>query len=91
MQIAGELEGGLSRTNLMLAVHSMDMTHPYLLPGIKFNMDGTKDAYFTEGGLLQKWSSTKQLWEPQGNVIDLSGKSKNCEYDQSWGCARAQS
>ncbi|MEZ5263507.1 MAG: ABC transporter substrate-binding protein [Acidimicrobiales bacterium] len=89
VQIAGELEGGLSRTNLMLAVHSMDMTHPYLLPGIKFNMDGTKDAYFTEGGLLQKWSSTKQLWEPQGNVIDLSGKSKNCEYDQSSGLCKS--
>jgi len=88
VKIAGELDGGLTRTNLALATHAMDMTHPYHLPGILFNVSGTKDAYFTEGGLLQKWTSAEQLWKPQGNPIDLSGKSKLCAFDQSAGTCK---
>jgi branched-chain amino acid transport system substrate-binding protein len=88
LQLAGQLDGGLTRSNMMLAVRSMDMTHPYLLPGIKFNMDGDKDAYFGEGGVFQKWDSTKQAWHIEGDVIDLSGKSKNCNFDQSAGACR---
>jgi branched-chain amino acid transport system substrate-binding protein len=79
--IAGELDGGLTRSNLILAVHSLNMTHPYLLPGIQINVDGNKDAYFTEGGAFQKWDVAKQSWVIQGNVIDLSGRSRNCAWD----------
>ena len=49
---------------------------------------GTKDAYFTEGGVLQKWTSAGQTWELQGNPIDLSGKSKLCAFDQSSGTCK---
>ena len=89
LRIAGELDGGLSRSNLALAVRSMDMTHPYLLPGILFNANGIKDAYFTEGGVFQQWDAAAQTWKQQGDVIDLSGRSKNCEYDQSSGLCKS--
>ena len=62
------------------------MTHPYLLPGIKFNMNGNKDAYFVEG-----WRSPRPTTRPsrtgssQGDVIDLSGKSTPCAWDQATG------
>jgi branched-chain amino acid transport system substrate-binding protein len=88
LQIADQLKGGLTRSNFILAVRSMDMTSPYALPGIKFNMDGNKDAYFTEGGVFQTWNSGKQVWETQGAVIDLSGKSKNCAWDQTAGVCK---
>lgn len=88
LQIAGQLDGGLTRSNLILAVRSMNMTHPIHLPGIQFNMSGNKDAYFGEGGVFQRWDVAKQAWVVQGNVIDLSGKSKNCAWDQSAGICR---
>ncbi|MEA3214370.1 MAG: branched-chain amino acid transport system substrate-binding protein [Acidimicrobiia bacterium] len=88
LQIAGQLEGGLTRSNLILTVRSMNMTHPIHLPGIQFNMSGNKDAYFGEGGVFQSWDVAKQAWVVQGNVIDLSGKSKNCAWDQSAGICR---
>ncbi|MEA3213896.1 MAG: branched-chain amino acid transport system substrate-binding protein [Acidimicrobiia bacterium] len=85
---AGMLDGGLTRTNLALATHAMSITHPYHLPGIGFNVDGTKDSYYAEGGMFQRWDSAKQTWERQGNIIDLSGKSKNCPYDPSTGLCK---
>ena len=83
MAIAGELDGGLTRTNLIVAVRSMDMTNPMLLDGIKFNMNGNKDAYLFEGSDISQWDSAQQSWIPQGDVIDLSGKSPLCAWDQS--------
>jgi hypothetical protein len=59
----------------------MDMTHPWLLPGVKFNLNGNADAYAVEGSEIAQWSSAKQSWVTQGAVIDLSGKSKNCSWD----------
>jgi hypothetical protein len=67
----------------MTALRSMEMTHPMLLPGIKFNMSGNRDAYFIEGSDIGKYDSSKQQWAQQGDVIDLSGASKPCAYDQS--------
>ena len=66
LQIAGQLDGGLTRTNFMLALRAIDMTHPYLLPGMRMHMDGNKDAYFVEGGIYQKWDSAKQAYDQPG-------------------------
>jgi branched-chain amino acid transport system substrate-binding protein len=83
LQLAGELPGGLTRANYMLAVRSMDMTNPMLLQGMKFNMSGNKDAYLYESALFQQWSSADQVWKNQGDPLDLSGKSKNCAWNTS--------
>jgi len=48
-------------------------------------MSGNKDPYFVEGGIYQKYDSTKQAWDDQGSVIELSGKSKPCTWDQATG------
>ena len=64
------------------------MTNPMLLEGIKYNMNGNKDAYLTEGSDLSKYDSAKQQWIQQGAVVELSGKSKNCAYDQSSGTCK---
>ena len=44
----------------------MDMTHPMLLDGIKFNMSGNGDAYFIEGSEISKYDSAQQQWIQQG-------------------------
>jgi branched-chain amino acid transport system substrate-binding protein len=88
LQIAGDLDGGLTRSNFMVALRSMDMTHPYLVPGVKFNLNGNADAYFVEGSVFARYDYKLQGWIPQGDPIDLSGKSSNCAWDQSVGACR---
>jgi branched-chain amino acid transport system substrate-binding protein len=83
LQIAGQLDGGLTRTNMMIAQRAIDMTHPYLLPGVRLHMDGNKDAYFAEGAIFQKFDSAKQSYVNQGQVIDLDGKSSLCAWNQT--------
>jgi hypothetical protein len=80
--IAGDLPGGLSRSNLMIALRSMDMTNPQTLPGIKFNMSGNADAFLLEGSDIAQWNVGQQAWVQQ-SIVDLSGKTKNCAWDQS--------
>jgi branched-chain amino acid transport system substrate-binding protein len=83
LQIAQALPGGLTRTNFVVARRTMDLTHPLLLPGVKYNMNGNDDAYFLEGSEIGQYDSAKQQWIQQGPIVDLSGKSKNCAWDQS--------
>jgi hypothetical protein len=59
------------------------MTHPMTLPGVGFNMNGNADAYFIEGSDIARYDSAAQAWKQEGAVIELSGKSKNCAFDQA--------
>jgi branched-chain amino acid transport system substrate-binding protein len=78
--IAGQLNGGLSRTNLLLALRSMDMTHPELLQGVKFNMNGNKDAFFVEGSDVSRWTPDRSAWVAE-QVVDVSGSTKLCSWN----------
>ena len=69
-------------------MRSMDMTNPNLLKGIKFNLNGAKDAYPIEGSEIARYDSTQQAWIQQGAIVELSGKSANCAWDQSAGGCR---
>ncbi|MPY92728.1 MAG: ABC transporter substrate-binding protein [Acidimicrobiia bacterium] len=80
--IAGELDGGLTRTNFNLAFRALDMTHPHLYPGVQFNMDGGKDAFFVEGSDITRWSEADQVWELI-TVVDVSGRTKTCRWDEA--------
>jgi branched-chain amino acid transport system substrate-binding protein len=82
MMIAGQLDGGLTRTNLMVAMRAIDMTHPQFLEGIKFSMNGNADAFFLEGSDVSQWSAADQTWQIK-SLIDLAGKTKNCAWDQA--------
>ncbi|MPY91714.1 MAG: ABC transporter substrate-binding protein [Acidimicrobiia bacterium] len=83
--IAGQLEGGLTRTNLMLALRSFDMTGAHQVPGIRLQMNGNEDGYLNEGSQLLQFDSAGQEWVPKGEVIDLNGRSQNCQFDQAAG------
>ncbi|MGE0732242.1 MAG: ABC transporter substrate-binding protein [Acidimicrobiia bacterium] len=81
--IAGELDGGLTRSNFILAMRAFDMTAPFLLPGAQFNLNGNADAYLTEASEFSVYNAATQSYDIVTDVIDLSGRSKNCAFNQS--------
>ncbi|MPY93617.1 MAG: ABC transporter substrate-binding protein [Acidimicrobiia bacterium] len=83
LAIAGQLEGGVTRTNFQLALRSMDMTSPMLLPGIRLHMNGLADAYIVEGGSIQRWDAATQTYVNESGIIDLDGKAELCAWDQA--------
>ncbi len=54
----------------------------------KFNLNGNKDAYWIEGSDLSQYDSAKQTWIQEGDIIELSGKSSNCAWDQQAGVCK---
>ena len=82
---ANELDGGLTRANLIVAIRSIDMTNPNLIPGIGFNLNGNADGYPIEGSEFAQYDYTQQTWIQDGDIVELSGKSANCHWDQSIG------
>jgi branched-chain amino acid transport system substrate-binding protein len=81
LAIAGQLPGGLTRSNYILAIRSIDMTSPMLLPGLPLHMDGLNDSFIVQGGVFQRWDAAKQSFVNQGEVVSLDGKEKNCAWD----------
>jgi hypothetical protein len=81
--LGGQLEGGLTRSNFMLAQRMMVMTDPYVFEGVKFTTNGVEDAFPIEGGVYQQYSTAKQAFERRSDIIDLDGKSTPCAWDQS--------
>lgn len=81
--IAGELDGGLNRTNFIVALRAFDMTSPFLLPGAKFNLNGNADAYLTEASEFSVYNAATQSYDIVTDVIDLSGRSNNCSFNQA--------
>ncbi|MDH3294243.1 MAG: ABC transporter substrate-binding protein [Acidimicrobiia bacterium] len=85
LRIAAELDGGLTRTNLILAQRAMDVKNPALLEGISFSVNGDADAYFIEGSEFSKYDAAGESWIQQGPAIDLNGSSPNCAWSEA-GC-----
>jgi len=83
--IAGDLPGGLTRTNFILAQRAINMTDPVALPGVHFHMNGNQDAYFVEAGVFQQWDSAQQRWITKSNIIDLDGHSGLCAWNSTKG------
>jgi hypothetical protein len=80
LRIAAELPGGLSRSNLLLAMRSLDLVHPMLLDGISFSMNGVEDAYYIEGSDFRQYDAASQEWVQVGDVIDINGMTPNCSW-----------
>ena len=82
LAIAGQLDGGVTRSNLILALRSIDMTNPMLLGGLRVGMNGNADAYVLEGSDISRWSTKDQTWV-QDSVVSLDGQTPNCAWDLS--------
>src|SRR5207253_2559719 len=78
LQEANSYKGGLNRANIMVAARSIDQTNPLYINGLTTKMNGTKDAYLSEGGRMVKYTVTdpKQFgtFQPAGDLINLEGQ-----------------
>ena len=88
LEIAANLEGGVTRTNLLLAQRGFGgMTHPMLHPGVAFAMNGTSDAYFIEGSQVAAYDAAARRWVGLG-VVDINGQTPLCDWQLETGrCA----
>ncbi len=80
LRIAAELDGGVTRSNLILAQRAMNVDHPGLLPGIEFSMGGGGDGYFVEGSNVDVFDARTGAWQPSGPVLDLNGLTPSCAW-----------
>ncbi|WP_420446177.1 cell wall-binding repeat-containing protein [Candidatus Poriferisodalis sp.] len=83
LRIAEALPGGLSRTNLMLAVRALDIDHPLLREGVRFRLNGAADAYPVEASALSRFDADSQRWIVTGPVIDVDGQTPPCHWSSS--------
>lgn len=81
LRIAAELDGGLTRSNLILAQRAMTLEHPALLSGIQFSMNGSSDGFFVEGSNVEAFDVETGSWKPAGPVLDLNGLTPSCAWD----------
>jgi hypothetical protein len=88
LMIAGDMPGGLNRTNFIIAQRGIDMTNPMFVNGVKFHMEGNRDAYFIEAGGYQQWDAAQQTWVDKTPVVDLDGQSRPCAWDPSAGVCK---
>ncbi len=87
LRIADALPGGLSRTNLMLALRNFHIVHPGLLDELETELYGAADAYFIEGSEFSQFDAAAQSWVQVGDVVDANGGTTNCAWDkQNGGC-----
>ena len=87
-RIADALPGGMSRTNLMLALRNFKIYHPGLLDGLVTELKGNSDAYFVEGSEYSKFNATDQTGVMVGDVVDANGGTPNCRWDKANGGCR---
>ncbi|WP_420445893.1 cell wall-binding repeat-containing protein [Candidatus Poriferisodalis sp.] len=85
LRVAADLPGGLTRSNFIMALRSLDITHPLYLDGIRFRMNGNADAHFVEGSEFARYHADDFSWKPVGPVIDVNGQTPNCAWDLNEG------
>jgi len=83
LRIAAELDGGLTRSNLLLALRALDLVHPMLVEGISFQTNGLDDAYPIEGATLTAFDAETGQWAPDGDLIDANGQSSTCSWQEN--------
>ncbi len=86
LRIAAALPGGLTRTNFILAVRSVDLYHPMLLSGLTFQLDGASDAFAVEGSDFSQYDAFRHVWNLV-SVVDVNGQTPTCSWRWSYGCA----
>ncbi|MGI9051226.1 MAG: hypothetical protein ACR2HQ_01015, partial [Ilumatobacteraceae bacterium] len=71
---AGELEGGLTRANMMNAFWSFDLEQPLTLGGVA-RVNGIDDAYISEYGVMAEYDPAAMTYlVEEGVEIDAEGE-----------------
>lgn len=78
---AATLNGGLNRPNMMIAARSLNFVSLFGLEGLTAKTNGTEDAYFTEGGIMKKFTynggSPTFVIADGAKLINLEGQTGN--------------
>ena len=79
LRAAAEMEGGLTRTNLMRAIWNADFEHPFGVEGAQVRTDGVNDAYTIEAAQLGSYvppqpGEVAGHFENVGDIVDLEGE-----------------
>ena len=77
LQIANELPGGLTRTNLVLTMWSLDLVHPMVDDGVGFSAAGPDDPHLLEGSSLARYDAATGTLVPS-TTLDGDGQTPTC-------------
>lgn len=88
LRVAADLPGGLTRTNFILAIRTLDIDHPMLMDGIKFRLNGNVDPFPIEGSDFCKYDARARAWLTTGDTIDVTGDTPSCWWDPHHGGCR---
>ncbi len=88
LRLAAALPGGLTRSNLVLALRNLDLQHPMLLDGVRFSTQGARDGFVIEGAEVSRYDAEAGAWFQEGAAIDLNGTSPSCTWDDELVCDR---
>lgn len=83
LRIAAALPGGLTRSNLMLAVRSLDIEHPLHVAEAGYRLSGNTDAYATEASRVGIYDASGRAWQPDGAAVDAEGLTPPCHWSGS--------
>lgn len=91
LRIAAELQGGVTRVNVMVALRNLDMTAPFVHEGLSFGMRGAEDGFLIEGGQPMRFDMTSKTfqrwatcWSWPGRRPPALGIARNgCAVDRS--------
>jgi branched-chain amino acid transport system substrate-binding protein len=71
---ADEMEGGLTRPNVIVAARQTDIVSPLLYDGVTLKMDGLDDTFLVESGRMEKWNGT--TFEKVTELYDWGGETE---------------
>ena len=71
---AEDIEGGLTRPNVVIAARQTDFQSVLLYDGIRSKADGLDDTYLIEAGRLEKWNGT--TFEKVTDIYSYEGETK---------------
>lgn len=80
LRIADALPGGLSRSNLLLTLHALDLDHPALPPGVAYQTNGSADRHLIEGGQMMEYNAQTQQWTDL-RTTDVDGQTPSCRWE----------
>lgn len=84
IEIASQLPGGLSRTNLMLAMHSLDLAAPGLPVGVRIGTNGLDDQHPIESSWLARITGPQSREWIENRSVD--GRVTSCSWTPRVGC-----
>ncbi|MEL7155853.1 MAG: ABC transporter substrate-binding protein [Actinomycetota bacterium] len=75
LQVADRLDGGVSRANVLLAAHYLDLAPIDAIGGVRLRTNGPEDPFPVESGMPHRWDAATGRWRALdgGTVFHADG------------------